>query len=104
MLASSIRECNEQGIPLANQMELLQDFYEATLEALKEARNDRLWFKTNTKVHPSQLVLLNHIPAHPLSLPLPLSPSITSWGSSIMIEVTSLGSVELSDSFINPVR
>ena len=34
-------------------MELLQDFYEATLEALKEARNDRLWFKTNTKVSPS---------------------------------------------------
>ena len=53
-------------------MELLQDFYEATLEALKEARNDRLWFKTNTKVSPShtsqlsltitpsQLSLLSH--------------------------------------------
>lgn len=32
------------------QMELLQDFYETTLEALKDAKNDRLWFKTNTKV------------------------------------------------------
>jgi COP9 signalosome complex subunit 2 len=32
------------------QMELLQDFYETTLDALKDAKNDRLWFKTNTKV------------------------------------------------------
>lgn len=32
------------------QMELLQDFYETTLEALKDAKNDRLWFKTNTKL------------------------------------------------------
>ena len=32
------------------QMELLQDFYETTLEALKEAKNERLWFKTNTKL------------------------------------------------------
>lgn len=31
-------------------MELLQNFYETTLEALKEAKNDRLWFKTNTKL------------------------------------------------------
>ena len=31
-------------------MELLQDFYETTLEALKEAKNERLWFKTNTKL------------------------------------------------------
>ena len=31
-------------------MDLLQDFYETTLEALKDAKNDRLWFKTNTKV------------------------------------------------------
>ncbi|XP_045511332.1 COP9 signalosome complex subunit 2 isoform X2 [Colias croceus] len=30
--------------------ELLQDFYETTLEALKDAKNDRLWFKTNTKL------------------------------------------------------
>lgn len=33
------------------QMDLLQEFYETTLEALKDAKNDRLWFKTNTKVH-----------------------------------------------------
>ena len=31
-------------------MALLQNFYETTLEALKEAKNDRLWFKTNTKL------------------------------------------------------
>lgn len=31
-------------------MELLQDFYETTLEALRDAKNDRLWFKTNTKL------------------------------------------------------
>lgn len=31
-------------------MELLQKFYEATLAALKNAKNDRLWFKTNTKL------------------------------------------------------
>ena len=31
-------------------MELLQNFYETTLDALKDAKNDRLWFKTNTKV------------------------------------------------------
>lgn len=31
-------------------MELLQNFYETTLEALKDAKNDRLWFKTNTKL------------------------------------------------------
>lgn len=33
-----------------NQMELLQNFYETTLDALREAKNDRLWFKTNTKL------------------------------------------------------
>ena len=31
-------------------MALLQNFYETTLEALREAKNDRLWFKTNTKL------------------------------------------------------
>ena len=31
-------------------MELLQNFYETTLDALRDAKNDRLWFKTNTKV------------------------------------------------------
>lgn len=33
-----------------SQMDLLQEFYETTLDALKDAKNDRLWFKTNTKV------------------------------------------------------
>jgi COP9 signalosome complex subunit 2 len=28
----------------------LQEFYETTLDALREAKNDRLWFKTNTKL------------------------------------------------------
>lgn len=32
------------------QMELLQNFYETTLDALRDAKNDRLWFKTNTKL------------------------------------------------------
>lgn len=31
-------------------IELLQNFYETTLSALKNAKNDRLWFKTNTKL------------------------------------------------------
>lgn len=31
-------------------MDLLQKFYEETLAALKNAKNDRLWFKTNTKL------------------------------------------------------
>nr|CAH7741882.1 unnamed protein product [Callosobruchus chinensis] len=31
-------------------MEILQNFYETTLVALKNAKNDRLWFKTNTKL------------------------------------------------------
>jgi len=31
-------------------MELLQEFYETTLKALQEAKNDRLWFKTNLKL------------------------------------------------------
>ena len=31
-------------------MTLLQEFYETTLDALKDAKNDRLWFKTNTKL------------------------------------------------------
>lgn len=32
------------------QMELLYNFYEATLDALKNVKNDWLWFKTNTKL------------------------------------------------------
>lgn len=34
----------------AKQMDLLQNFYELTLESLKDAKNERLWFKTNTKL------------------------------------------------------
>eukprot|EP00178_Gracilaria_changii_P017781 TRINITY_DN506_c0_g1_i2.p2 TRINITY_DN506_c0_g1~~TRINITY_DN506_c0_g1_i2.p2 ORF type:complete len:440 (-),score=94.73 TRINITY_DN506_c0_g1_i2:1790-3109(-) len=34
----------------SNQMDLLQEFYETTLAALQEARNERLWFKTNLKL------------------------------------------------------
>ncbi|XP_058797194.1 COP9 signalosome complex subunit 2 isoform X1 [Phymastichus coffea] len=41
---------NKLKIILFSQMELLQDFYETTLDALKDAKNDRLWFKTNTKL------------------------------------------------------
>ena len=37
-------------ISTSKQMELLQDFYETTLEALKDAKNERLWFKTMTKL------------------------------------------------------
>ena len=32
------------------QVDLLQNFYQTTLEALKDAKNERLWFKTNTKL------------------------------------------------------
>jgi len=31
-------------------MDILQQFYETTLEALKQAKNERLWFKTNLKL------------------------------------------------------
>lgn len=34
----------------SQKLELLQDFYETTLEALKDAKNERLWFKTNLKL------------------------------------------------------
>jgi len=37
-------------ISTSKNMDLLQEFYETTLEALKDAKNDRLWFKTNTKL------------------------------------------------------
>uniref|UniRef100_A0A0N5AFY3 COP9 signalosome complex subunit 2 n=1 Tax=Syphacia muris TaxID=451379 RepID=A0A0N5AFY3_9BILA len=37
-------------ISTSKQMDLLQTFYETTLEALKVAKNERLWFKTNTKL------------------------------------------------------
>ena len=32
-------------ISTSKNMELLQDFYETTLDALRDAKNDRLWFK-----------------------------------------------------------
>ncbi|XP_067928080.1 COP9 signalosome complex subunit 2-like [Watersipora subatra] len=38
------------NISTSKQMSLLQDFYETTLDALRESKNDRLWFKTNTKL------------------------------------------------------
>jgi len=38
------------NISTSKNMELLQDFYETTLDALRDAKNDRLWFKTNTKL------------------------------------------------------
>lgn len=31
-------------------MNVLQDFYAATLKALEEAKNERLWFKTQLKL------------------------------------------------------
>ena len=34
----------------SQQMELLQEFYETTLTALQEAKNELLWFKTNLKL------------------------------------------------------
>ncbi|CAJ0578071.1 unnamed protein product, partial [Mesorhabditis spiculigera] len=37
-------------ISTSKQPDLLQRFYETTLEALKDSKNDRLWFKTNTKL------------------------------------------------------
>ena len=37
-------------ISTAKNMDLLQEFYETTLDALKDAKNDRLWFKTNSKL------------------------------------------------------
>ena len=41
-------ECWKSYFPL--QMELLQNFYETTLDALRDAKNERLWFKTMTKL------------------------------------------------------
>lgn len=34
----------------ATDVELLQQFYEVTLEALQRAKNDRLWYKANLKL------------------------------------------------------
>lgn len=37
-------------VSTGQQMGLLQEFYETTLEALKDSQNERLWFKTNLKL------------------------------------------------------
>lgn len=37
-------------VSMSQNMEILQRFYEATLEALRKAKNERLWFKTNLKL------------------------------------------------------
>ncbi|EUB61046.1 COP9 signalosome complex subunit 2 [Echinococcus granulosus] len=37
-------------VSTSKQMDLLQTFYNTTLNALKDAKNERLWFKTNTKL------------------------------------------------------
>lgn len=37
-------------VSTSSNMRLLQDFYAITLDALKEANNERLWFKTNLKL------------------------------------------------------
>ena len=37
-------------VSTAEAQELLAEFYETTLRALEEAKNDRLWFKTNLKL------------------------------------------------------
>ena len=37
-------------VPSLHLAKILQDFYETTLDALKDAKNERLWFKTMTKL------------------------------------------------------
>ena len=37
-------------VSTSNSTEVLQEFYDVTLRALQEAKNDRLWFKTNLKL------------------------------------------------------
>jgi hypothetical protein len=37
-------------VSTSQDMSLLQEFYQTTLEALKQANNERLWFKTNLKL------------------------------------------------------
>ena len=37
-------------ISTSKQLELFQNFYETTLDALRDAKNERLWFKTMTKL------------------------------------------------------
>jgi COP9 signalosome complex subunit 2 len=45
-------------ISASKNMKLLKEFYGLTLESLKIAKNDRLWFKTNTKL--ASMYLQNH--------------------------------------------
>jgi COP9 signalosome complex subunit 2 len=51
------RNCSEKVInsildfvSTSDVSELLAEFYETTLRALEEAKNERLWFKTNLKL------------------------------------------------------
>lgn len=44
-------------VSTAEDDQLMLRFYETTLEALKEAKNERLWFKTNLKVLASAVFL-----------------------------------------------
>jgi COP9 signalosome complex subunit 2 len=37
-------------VSVSSDMDLLHEFYETTLYSLEEAKNDRLWFKTNLKL------------------------------------------------------
>lgn len=48
-------------VSTSKQMDLLQHFYTTTLEALKEAKNERLWFKTNTKLGKLHLELGDYL-------------------------------------------
>ena len=38
------------AVSVSSDMDLLQEFYETTLNSLGEAKNERLWFKTNLKL------------------------------------------------------
>lgn len=38
------------AVSVSSDMDLLQEFYETTLHSLEEAKNERLWFKTNLKL------------------------------------------------------
>eukprot|EP00227_Mantoniella_beaufortii_P013271 CAMPEP_0197592424 /NCGR_PEP_ID=MMETSP1326-20131121/15083_1 /TAXON_ID=1155430 /ORGANISM="Genus nov. species nov., Strain RCC2288" /LENGTH=438 /DNA_ID=CAMNT_0043158121 /DNA_START=13 /DNA_END=1329 /DNA_ORIENTATION=- len=38
------------AVGVSSDVDLLQDFYETTLHSLEEAKNERLWFKTNLKL------------------------------------------------------
>ena len=67
-------------ISASKNMKLLKEFYGLTLESLKIAKNDRLWFKTNTKL--ASLYLQNH-----------------DWNSLLVILKVSLQNIKLLNSF-----